>query len=102
MVAHFVSEGINGSRSETYEQRMDYEAGFAFVTQFYRRKNQLYASEAFKSGILMATVTELPRSVLVLLGHAIQSLSQFSIENAFAETERFGAHLLKIVNVFRS
>lgn len=69
---------------------MTYDVAFSYVTKFYTNKNQVYASEAFKSGTLMAVVADLPRSVVVVLAHAIQSLSDFGIENSFAETERFG------------
>lgn len=50
-------------------------------------------------GKLMATVVDLPRPVVIALGHAIKHLSDFSIADAFVETNFFNrfttrAHML--------
>ena len=41
------------------------------------------------SGKLMATVTDFPKRVIIVLAHAIKHLSAFGIADAFMETEFF-------------
>ncbi|KAF4615129.1 hypothetical protein D9613_003157 [Agrocybe pediades] len=106
MLSHFagLTSGGKQMRTENIQKVMDYTEAFAKVSDFYTDKGKhAIASENFKSGELMAAITDLPRRVVIALAHSIKYLSNFGIADAFLETKFFTkfttrAHMLLAAN----
>jgi DNA mismatch repair protein MSH3 len=111
------SPGGANIRIERFEGRMSYTDAFSFASEYYTDKTKYTAaSENFKSGSkifegmrmrlitllsgkLMATIIGFPQRVVIVLAHAMKHLSEFSIADAFMETNFFSrfttkAHML--------
>ncbi|KAF4608344.1 Mismatch repair protein msh3 [Pleurotus pulmonarius] len=93
MLAHFTTMSPTGRRTpvERFAAKLSYTDAFKVITDFYTDKDNAtaHASESFRSGELLATVTGFPQQVVVTLGHAIKHLSAFGIADAFRETKFF-------------
>ncbi|KAF8959081.1 DNA mismatch repair protein MSH3 [Flammula alnicola] len=106
MLSHFTGISSSGHhiRTETFKTVMSYTDAFSKVSEFYTDKKKFgAASESFKSGKLMAIITDFPKRVIVALAHAIKYLSAFGIADAFLETNFFTkfttrAHMLLAAN----
>ncbi|KAJ8700304.1 Mismatch repair protein msh3 [Pleurotus ostreatus] len=98
MLAHFTTMSPTGRRTpvERFAAKLSYTDAFKVITEFYTDKdNAAGASESFRSGELLATVTGFPQQVVVTLGHAIKHLSAFGIADAFRETKFFTHFMTK-------
>ncbi|KDR81784.1 hypothetical protein GALMADRAFT_152606 [Galerina marginata CBS 339.88] len=92
MLYHFTGISMDGHqiRTEQFGKVMTYTDAFSKVSEFYTDKQKFgVASDSFKSGKLMAAVTDLPNQVVIALAHAIKHLSAFGIADAFLETQFF-------------
>ncbi|KAG6874073.1 hypothetical protein C0995_006930 [Termitomyces sp. Mi166 len=98
MLHHFTRNSSvgDGTRTEYFKESMSYTNAFDLVSEFYTNKiHSAVASESFKSGRLMAEVSNFPRRVVIALAHAIGYLSAFSIADAFLETKFFTKFTMK-------
>ncbi|KAF9519406.1 hypothetical protein BS47DRAFT_1388222 [Hydnum rufescens UP504] len=79
-------------RIEEFPKLMDYSDAFDFLTEFYSsesKKGAADVSEAFKSGKLMATIVDLPKTAVVALAHTIKYLTEFDLGDVFVQTSMF-------------
>ncbi|PPR04975.1 hypothetical protein CVT24_010433 [Panaeolus cyanescens] len=106
MLSHFTGVTPSGqrTRSELFKDVMEYSDAFDYVSKFYTDKNKFgVASESFRSGRLLAAITDFPKRVVVALAHTIKHLRSFDIADAFLETQFFTrfatrAHMLLAAN----
>ncbi|KAF5324788.1 hypothetical protein D9611_004290 [Ephemerocybe angulata] len=106
MLTDFSGRSATGNkiRNEYFQRPMTYTTAFAQVSDFFTDKTKFgAASESFRSGKLMAEITDFPKGPLVALAHAIKHLSTFGIADAFLETRFFSrfasrAHMLLAAN----
>ncbi|PPQ79804.1 LOW QUALITY PROTEIN: hypothetical protein CVT26_012571 [Gymnopilus dilepis] len=106
MLSHFTGLSSSGQRTRTEQIKgvMDYTEAFSRLSKFYTDETKFgSASDSFKSGRLMAEITDLPKQVVVALAHAIEHLSKFGIAGALLETKFFTkfstrAHMLLAAN----
>ncbi|TFK72184.1 hypothetical protein BDN72DRAFT_836577 [Pluteus cervinus] len=106
MLNHFTGVTSDGkkTRTELIDEMLEYDDAFSLVSDFYTdKKRAAAASESFKSGKLMAAITDFPKRVVIALAHAIKYLSAFNIADAFLETDFFTkfstrAHMLLAAN----
>ncbi|KAJ2917229.1 hypothetical protein MD484_g3189, partial [Candolleomyces efflorescens] len=91
-------------RNEHFNRPMAYTMAFEYVSEFFTDKRKFgVATESFRSGQLMAEITDFPKGVVVALAHAIKHLSTFGIADAFLESRFFSkfatrAHMLLAAN----
>ncbi|RXW20992.1 hypothetical protein EST38_g4863 [Candolleomyces aberdarensis] len=106
MLTEFSGSSATGEkiRNEHFNKPMEYTVAFDYVSEFFTdKKRSGAASESFRSGQLMAEITDFPKGVVVALAHAIKHLSTFGIADAFLETRFFSkfatrAHMLLAAN----
>ncbi|KAH6918993.1 DNA mismatch repair protein MSH3 [Coprinopsis sp. MPI-PUGE-AT-0042] len=106
MLSSFTGTSTTGNkiRHEYFDKAMSSSEAFERVSQFYTDKTKFgAASESFRSGQLMAAITDFPKRVVVALAHAIKHLSEYGVADAFLETRFFSvfatrAHMLLSAN----
>ncbi|KAF9452264.1 DNA mismatch repair protein MSH3 [Macrolepiota fuliginosa MF-IS2] len=106
MLRHFTGDSAIGCqiRTEYIKTLMSYSDAFSAVSSFYTdKKRAVAASDSFKSGKLIAEITDFPKRVVIALAHAIKYLSKFNIADALLETKFFTkfttrAHMLLAAN----
>ena len=85
---HFTAE--HKTRTERYENNFTYTEAFAYLTKFFTEKStDAAASEAIKSGQIMAGVSDFPKPVVIALAHIVRYLSEFEVADALLETKFF-------------
>ncbi|KAF9533444.1 DNA mismatch repair protein MSH3 [Crepidotus variabilis] len=92
MITHFTKFSNDGLpvRTERFTRTMDYTDAFEAVSEFYTDESKFgAASEGFKTGQLMASVTDLPKRVVIALAHAIKYLAAFGLADVLLETKFF-------------
>ncbi|KAL5529107.1 hypothetical protein ACEPAG_5081 [Sanghuangporus baumii] len=75
-------------RLEWYKEELDYTDSFKDLQTFYSRKSNM-ASENFKSGKLLAVVSDLPRKIVVALAHSLNHLNSFGLGDVLTQTQFF-------------
>ncbi|CAL1703692.1 unnamed protein product [Somion occarium] len=86
--AHSTAE--HRTRIERYKNDLTYTEAFSYLTKYYTDKSkQAKASDEFKSGRLMAAVSDFPKSVVIALAHVVKYLSKFEVADALLETKFF-------------
>ncbi|EIM90301.1 DNA mismatch repair protein MSH3 [Stereum hirsutum FP-91666 SS1] len=96
MLGYFVTHanGDHKIRMERYKDPMTYSDAFEYVSAFYTRKTtSSKASESFKSGELMAAVTDFPKQVVIALAQCIRHLEAFDIADSLLATKFFSAFI---------
>jgi DNA mismatch repair protein MSH3 len=96
LVKRLSKESISVERSK--ENSLIYTEAYDFLTGFYRGA-ALRSSSTDLAETRLATITGFPRSIVVLLAHAIKYLSPFNLSELFLQTEFFAkysshAHML--------
>ncbi|KAL5533020.1 MSH3 [Sanghuangporus sanghuang] len=75
-------------RLEWYKEELDYTDSFKELQTFYSRTSNT-ASENFKSGKLLAAVSDLPRKIVVALAHSLNYLNSFGLGDVLTQTQFF-------------
>ncbi|KAE9400754.1 hypothetical protein BT96DRAFT_956745 [Gymnopus androsaceus JB14] len=77
-------------RVERFPKLMSYTEAFAFLSAFYKKKQQSsLASENLKTGKLMATITAFSSRIVIALAHMVKHLSTYNVADALLETKFF-------------
>ncbi|THH08198.1 hypothetical protein EW145_g2862 [Phellinidium pouzarii] len=76
-------------RLERYKEELNYTEAFQKLKIFYAQKNTKKASENFKSGKLLAAISDLPRNVSIVLAHSVDYLSSFGLADILTQTQFF-------------
>ncbi|EJD05960.1 uncharacterized protein FOMMEDRAFT_104344 [Fomitiporia mediterranea MF3/22] len=76
-------------RLERYDDEMNYTDAFRQLQTFYAQKGNTRASENFKSGKLLAAISDLPRKVVIALAHSLNYLNSFGLGDVLTEMQFF-------------
>ena len=76
-------------RLERYKKDVSYTEAFQNLKEFYSQKCSRNASENFKSGRLLATISDLPRRVVIALSHSLDYLKSFDLAEVLTQTQFF-------------
>ncbi|KAH8117506.1 muts domain V-domain-containing protein [Phellopilus nigrolimitatus] len=76
-------------RLERYKDELGYTDAFQQLQTFYMQKNKGKASENFKSGKLLAAISDLPRKASIALAHSVNYLNSFGLADVLTQTQFF-------------
>ncbi|KAJ7063163.1 muts domain V-domain-containing protein [Mycena amicta] len=116
MLHHFIAETSSSgarARTEYFDETFGFSQAFDYITAAYKCSFSIGFDSSLHSDTLLATITDLPKTVVVALACAIRHLSAFNIAASLLETRFFkrftskshmllGANTLSNLEIFQN